>query len=182
MLDTRKATLPTIGFKGLLLPSAVTIRRLPADPARPAIVDYQVTLPDTGPFEGQLNTKNGWTPVRGWSERTELIIEGDTRTGALANLRVARIVLNGRPAVGDVPRRNAEISRIKAGATVPALTEPLPDDAMAGHVDGAQIIIAFDELGRPSASWPNGTVKGDINFLNMRDVSDSPKPKPKPAP
>lgn len=181
LLDTHQATLPTIGFKGVLTPSAVNIRRLPPDPARHGIVDYQVLLPDTGAFEGQLQTKEGWAPFRGWSDRTELILEGDTLSGTLANLRVVRIVLNGHPAAGDTPRHNAEITRLKAGVSLPPLDQAVPDEAMAGHINAVQIVITLDAMGKPSASWSGGKFTGDLNFLNMRDLS-SPSPAPKPVP
>ena len=182
-IDTRLATLPTIGFKGLLTPTAIHIRRLPLDPARPKFVNFQVVLPDTGAFDGQLQTKDGWAPFRGWSERTEMLLEGDILTGSLANVRVVRIVLHGRLARADIPRRNAEITRLKADQTLPSTVEDIHEDAIAGHINAAQIVILLDAQGRPSASWTGGKVKGDLNFMNMRDLSATPSvPQPKPVP
>lgn len=169
VLDTRNATAPTIGFRGIFTPAAVTMRRLIDASLPPLQVNYQVDLPDAGDFQGQLKTQDGWASFRGWAESIQLIIAADVIGGSLANMRVVKITLNGRPGSDARPQRNAEINRIKDGVPLPAPEQPLTTEMVSGHNDAKTIFITFDQLGRPGASWvgKNNVWGSDLNLFQM---------------
>lgn len=170
-IDTRQATLPNIGFKGLFSPSAVHIRRLPPDAARPAAVRWHVALPDAGSFAGQLRLAQGWAPFHGWAEHAEFEIEGTLIAGAVKELRVVQILLHSRPAAGDVPVRNAEINRLRPEAPLPAPGEDPTPEQIGGHIDAQTVILTFDASGAPGVSLKgNSHVGGDPQLFTTRDA------------
>lgn len=172
ILDTRQATLPSIGFKGLFSPSAVHIRRLPPDAARPAAVRWHVALPDAGSFAGHLRLAQGWAPFHGWAERAEFEIEGTLIDGAVKGLRVVQILLHSRPAVGDVAMRNAEINRLRQDAPLPAAGQDPTPEQIGGHIDAQTVILTFDVSGAPGVSLKgNSHVGGDPQLFTTRDVA-----------
>ena len=182
LLDTRDTTSPLFGFKGLLKPDQVTITRLPPDPAHVQVVRYSVDLPGTGDFSGLMQMKEGWAPFRGWSEHTELTLEGSVASGQLGQLRVVRLVLRGRsaPAVpatstpaGDpvpattITARPAEINRLKTNSTALALDTTLTTEQVDGHIDAPEIIIDFDASGRLSTHFTGAHTWGDPRLFNV---------------
>jgi len=169
VLDTRNATAPTIGFRGLFTPAAVTMHRLTDASLPPMHVSYQVDLPDAGDFQGQLKTQDGWASFRGWAENIQLILGAEVVGGSLTNLRVLKITLNGRLGSDAHAQRNAEINRIKADVILPAPEQPLTAEMVSGHNDAKTIFITFDELGRPGASWAgkNNVWGTDLNLFSL---------------
>ena len=178
VLDTRKATAPTIGFRGLFTPAAVTMHRLVDANLPPPKVSYQVDLPDAGDFQGQLKTQDGWAFFRGWAENIQLVIGGEVIGGTLTNLRVMKITLNGRPGTDARPPRNAEINRLKKDLLLPEPDQPLTAEMVSGHNDAKTIFITFDELGRPGATWAgkNNVWGTDLNLFGVGTGDRKPTP------
>lgn len=153
ILDTREATAPNVGFRGLFSPTSVTLQRT-ADENLPAgQVHYSVTMPDAGDFQGLLKLPSGWSPYRGWADHIDLLIGADVVGGSLTNLHVLRITLFGRPAGSEGPERNAEINRLRPEIALPAPGQPLTAEQVAGHNDARVIYIEFDAQGRPGTRW-----------------------------
>jgi len=169
VLDTRRATAPTIGFRGLFTPASVAMQRLIDASLPPMQVRYQIDLPDAGDFQGQLKTQDGWSSFRGWADSIQLIIGAEVIGGSLTNMRVLKITLNGRPTDGGQTPRNAEINRLKADLTLPEPEQPLTAEMVSGHNDAKRIFISFDDLGRPGATWDGkSNVWGaDLNLFNV---------------
>ena len=174
VLDTRGATLPTIGFKGLLTPTAVQINRKPQDFDRPKAVQWLVQLPETGAFAGQLRLGEEWAPFQGWAQQSELTLEGTLMGGRVTDVRVIRIKLMSRPAAGDVPQRNAELNRLKPEVVLTAPDAPLSPDQVAGHVDASSVLIDFDAAGQPSIRFTGrNNVWGDPRLFNAGSLVPS---------
>ena len=166
-LDTRGATLPTIGFKGLLTPTEVQITRLPQDPARSKAVQWLVQLPETGAFAGQLRQAAEWVPFQGWAQQSELTLEGTVVGGSVTDIRVIRIKLMSRAAVGDLPRRYAELNKLKSHVVLATPDAPLIADQVAGHVDASWVLIDFDAAGKYSISFSaRSNFWGDPQLFN----------------
>jgi hypothetical protein len=102
-LDTRRVTLPKVAFRGLLTPGQVHVSRLAADPLHPKLVRFAVTMIPLGAFSGELRQRGQWRPYRGWAERAEAEVEGDITPAGIQNLRLASMVMHGRPAQGEQP-------------------------------------------------------------------------------
>ena len=165
-LDTRAATLPTIGFKGLLTPTEVQITRLPPDPARPKAVQWQVQLPETGAFAGQLRQETEWAPFQGWAQQSELTLEGAVVGGRVTDIRVIRIKLMSRAAVGDLPQRYAELNKLKSHVVLATPDAPLTADQVAGHVDAIWMMIDFDATGKYKITLsPRSNSWGDLQLF-----------------
>ena len=178
VLDTRKATAPTIGFRGLFTPAAVIMHRLADASLPPPKVSYQVDLPDAGDFQGQLKTPDGWASFRGWAENIQLVIGAEVISGSLTNMHIMKITLNGRPATEGRPQRNAEVNRLKKDVVLPEPEHPLTAEMVSGHNDAKTIFITFDELGRPGATWAgkNNVWGTDLNLFSV--VPGERKPTP----
>lgn len=170
-LDTRQATSPSIGFKGLFSPSAVHIRRLPPDATRPATVRWHVALPDAGSFAGHLRLAQGWAPFHGWAENAEFEIEGTLVAGAVKDLRVVQILLHSRPAAADAAVRNAEINRLRPDVPLPAAGQDPTPEQIGGHIDAQTVILTFDATGAPGVSLKgNSHIGGDPQLFTARDT------------
>jgi hypothetical protein len=168
VIDTRDALNPRIGFKGLLTPESLHVRRQTADAALPGIVQYRVELPEAGDFSGQLKRSDGsWAWFRGWARQIEIEFAGDTASGSLANLHMTRLILRGREAKGEVPSRMAEINRLKPEVK-PEPEKPLTSDQVGGHIDAPVLTIDFDGQGRAGTNLENARVWGDPQMLNLR--------------
>ena len=183
VLDTREATAPNVGFRGLFTPASVTMQRLVDATLPPLHVRYHVDLPDAGSFQGLLHMAAGWAPYRGWADHIELLIGAEVIGGNLSNMRVLKIILNGRPATDAVPARNAEINRLKPGQTLPPPEQALTVEHISGHNDAPTIFIEFDEQGRPGTRWVGrNNLWGDPALFNLNAGGKTPTPTSKPNP
>lgn len=107
-LDTRRAVSAKVGFRGLLTPGQVHVSRLPAaDPRRPGLVSFAVSLIPLGAFAGELRQNGVWRPYHGWAERGEATVVADLGRHGLENPRFGAIRLYGRPAQEGRSRERA---------------------------------------------------------------------------
>ena len=168
IIDTREALNPRVGFKGLLTPESMHVRRRTVEGTPLTIVQYTVELPETGDFAGQMKQTDGtWAWFRGWARQIEIEFTGDTVSGSLGNLHMTRLIMRGREAAGEVPRRVAELNRLKPEVTLDP-TKPLTSDQVGGHLDAPILIIDFDAEGRAGTNLEGARFWGDPKMLNLR--------------
>lgn len=142
-IDTRHTTLPKIAFRGLLSPGQVHVSRLAADPQRPRLIRFHVTLIPMGPFAGELRRNGRWLPYRGWAERAEAELAGDMVSGGIASLRLVRLVLHGAPDQGGGPSRLAWL----VGPNPHQAQIPGQDAGQLMRAEADRFVFTFTEQG-----------------------------------
>lgn len=149
-LDTRQATSPRIGFRGLLTPGQVHVSRLPAsDPRRPGLVSFAVTLIPLGAFAGELRQNGVWRPYHGWAERGEATVVADLGRNGLENPRFAAIRLFGRPAQEGHARERAWLVGPRPTQMSPSATHGAVADApvVPSRAEAMDFTLGFDDQG-----------------------------------
>jgi hypothetical protein len=107
VLDSTKATLPTIAFKGRLTPGSLHLTRLALDPKRPDEVRFSVTFAPLGDFSGQIRDEQGWKTIAGWAERGEAELIAKVGPKGLVDPRFVSILLMGTSPSAEGERRRA---------------------------------------------------------------------------
>jgi len=144
VLDSTRATLPTIAFKGRLTPGSLHLTRLAVDPKRPEEVRFSVTFAPLGDFAGKIRDEQGWKSIAGWAERGEAELVARVGPKGLVDPQFVSILL-----IGTSP--SAEGVRRRAWMVGPQPTQGKGTNSLmpAGwiRVDAADFRIRFDELG-----------------------------------
>ena len=148
LFDSAASQLQQMAFKGVLRPRTLTVRRLEADPERPAEVRYRAEAGDLGDLSGILATPVGPRRHVAWAERAVLefvgAVDGNAAMG-LGELRLTALHFYGR----TQPLRQATVLRLKADAP----PGPAEVDALVAarvhemRASGAVISLYFDDVG-----------------------------------
>jgi hypothetical protein len=146
LFDTREATSPRIGFRGLLTPVAAHIVRQPRDSATVGQARYQVLLHDLGEFSGQLHPKGGddWIAYSGWADHADIDARIDVDEHGLVkkSWTVRTITLYGNDT------RQAELRRLtEQGPPSPTVSGDDKEKlrAAVGVAFADQFVVTFDE-------------------------------------
>jgi hypothetical protein len=177
IFDSRKATLPQFGFRGLMTPVSVEVVRQPSEPlpaqkpvpvpaptpapavASPAtgapaaphptaLAPFHVQLHQLGDFSGELQTASGWAPYVGWADEADLVLVGDVVESGIAQPRFRSLVLTGRAARDGQPRKRAKLQRLKQPVADAAAIKALKADAIDWAIESLTITVTFTADGR----------------------------------
>jgi len=148
IFDTRATQLPMIGFRGLMSPTGVEVVRQPLDPAHPTLVSFMVKMHDMEDFAGDIQTSTGWKPHAGWADEMEAVVVATIVPAGLIKQRFTSLVLHGRSATEDRPRRRARLERLKDPIPPKAALASLHAKSMDWWVESKTITIFFDDVGK----------------------------------
>jgi hypothetical protein len=149
LIDSSKATMTRVGFRGALTPKSIIMTKTEESQGAAAI-RYFIELPDLGDFSGDIRTKHGWESYAGRADHAEMIVIGDAAGDKLGNLRFETIYLFGRDEQGDPPnekpREKASVVRLNkevGGAQSKALGAQHMDFKLESMV----LTLEFDKFG-----------------------------------
>ncbi len=148
LFDSQASQLPQVGFRGVLRPKVLAIRRIEPDPARPGEVRFRAEASDLGDLDGLLAMPTGMQRHVAWADRAVLDLVANASPTASIGIDALRLVamhLYG----STQPARPATVVRVRpavpAGpATVEAL---LASHAFDMRASGAVISLYFDSMG-----------------------------------
>lgn len=148
LFDSSRSTLAQIPFHGLLRPTTLSIRRQPADPARPGEVRFLCEAADLGDVVGSITTPAGPRLHIAWAERAVLAFTGTADAGAaigMATPRLSALHFYGRAQ----PFRLATVLRLRKDAVAepPSVEARLAGRDYGMRVAGRVISLLFDEAG-----------------------------------
>jgi hypothetical protein len=147
-----------------------------------ALVHYRILLHHLDGFQGKLRGTNGWKDHMGWADEAELMMVADLLPTGLANPRFETIHLFGRQARGDVPKKPAQLIRLRQGVSAPKAIELIHADQLDMSIESMTQTIEFDALGQVKRmlQGQDVVIKGTPS-LDM-PVGRSSQPKLEPAP
>ncbi len=148
LFDSSRSQLPQVSFRGVLRPTALTIRRLDADPAQPETVRFRAEASELGDVLGAIETPGGTRLHVAWAEQAVLEFAGTVDAGAAMGMAAPRLTalhFYGRAQ----PFRLATVLRLRQGAPAePAQVEPrLAARDYGMRVSGRVISLRFSDLG-----------------------------------
>lgn len=147
LLDSSQSTMPRVGFRGVLTPTAIIMTKTEAT-ADDTVIRYVVALPGLGDFTGDLRTKHGWETYAGHADHAELIVIGNTTGDKLNNLRFETIYLFGREEQDGQPRDKASITRMKQDLKNVSESKALGGaPAMDFRLESMTLTLEFDKMG-----------------------------------
>lgn len=114
VLDTRASRFESLGFRGLLEPRRVTVRRLPSQEEEGRL-RFGVQLEGLDAFEGLVRDDAGdWIPVAGAGDAMALELVADVVAGRVADPRLVDLLIIGAPARLDLHRPRQGL-RVRSG-------------------------------------------------------------------
>ncbi|MBA3936640.1 MAG: hypothetical protein H0X38_04195 [Planctomycetes bacterium] len=147
-----------------------------------ALVHYRILLHHLEGFQGKLRSASGWKDHMGWADEAELLMVADLLPTGLANPRFETIHLFGRQARGDLPKRPAQLVRLREGVHPPAALGKIAPDELDMSIESMTQTIEFDAAGQVKRmlQGQDVVIKGTPS-LDM-PVGRSSQPKLEPAP
>ncbi len=147
-----------------------------------ALVHYRILLHHLEGFQGKLRSASGWKDHMGWADEAELLMVADLLPTGLANPRFETIHLFGRQARGDLPKRPAELVRLREGVHPPPSLKAITADELDMSIESMTQTIEFDAAGQVKRMLQGQDVKiKGTPSLDM-PVGRSSQPKLEPAP
>jgi hypothetical protein len=159
LFDSQASQLPQVGFRGVLRPKALAVRRLDADPARPGEVRFRAEASDLGDIDGLLAMPMGMQRHVAWADRAVLDLVANASPTAAIGVDALRLV--AMHFYGSTqPVRPATVLRLRPGAP-PEPTKVEAQLVARGYemrASGAVISLYFDSKGAME------TIKGVEDF------------------
>jgi len=159
LFHSQDSQLPQVGFRGVLRPKALAVRRQDADPARPGEVRFRAEASDLGDVTGLLAMPTGMQRHAAWADRAVLDLVANASPTASMGIDTLRLV--AMHFYGSTqPARPATVLRLRPDAPAePAqVTALLAARTYEMRASGAVISLYFDSAGAME------TIKGVEDF------------------
>lgn len=159
LFDSSASQLPQVGFRGVLRPRSLAIRRLDPDPERPGEVRFRAEAVELGDIDGMLATPVGPRRHVAWADRAVLEFVAAVDPAAAIGIATPRLVALHCYGASQ-PARPATVLRLRPGAPAePAQVEPLlAAKSYEMRASGSVISLYFDAKGAME------TIKGVEDF------------------
>ncbi len=159
LFDSTATQLPQVGFRGVLRPKSIAVRRLDVDPDRPGEVRFRAEASELGDVDGLLAMPTGMQRHVAWADRAVLDLVANvspTASMGIDSLRLVAMHFYG----STQPARQATVLRMRPGAPAePAKVEAIMTArGYEMRASGAVISLYFDSTGAME------TIKGVEDF------------------